>query len=193
MIFASSTFPQLFETLILVDPTIFPADVSRYLSTLQLVQGAITRKRFWPSKREAKAAFQRNKAFYGKWDPEALDRYVEFGLMEDPRAAVLKVDRMQEAHVFNDGDNYGSKRAFTRLAWLPRSLNVHIIRAAKGQSTIPDESYSSFYEVIKHATHIRLRNTGHLIAQEKPKYLADELVRYLEAIEESKRSLKAKL
>ena len=50
MIFTASTFPQLFETLILVDPTIFPADTVRWPATSTLVNGAIIRRTQWKSR-----------------------------------------------------------------------------------------------------------------------------------------------
>lgn len=97
MIFTASTFPQLFETLILVDPTIFPASTPRWPATITLVNGAIVRRTQWASREEAKALFAKNKVFYGRWDKDILDGYVQYGLVEDGQGVALKVDRMQEA------------------------------------------------------------------------------------------------
>lgn len=81
--------------------------------------------------------------------------------------------------MYADAENYGSKRAFHRLALIPRSLGLHIVRGDVGQSVIPEDVYPAFREISKHATHARVKNAGHLIAQEKPKGLAAELARYL--------------
>lgn len=97
MIFTASTFPQLFETLILVDPTIFPADTVRWPATSTLVNGAIIRRTQWKSREEAKTLFAKNKGFYGRWHKDVLDGYVHYGLLEDEQGVQLKVDRMQEA------------------------------------------------------------------------------------------------
>ena len=97
MIFTASTFPQLFETLILVDPTIFPADTVRWPATSTLVNGAIIRRTQWKSREEAKTLFAKNKSFYGRWHKDVLDGYVHYGLLEDEQGMQLKVDRMQEA------------------------------------------------------------------------------------------------
>jgi pimeloyl-ACP methyl ester carboxylesterase len=70
---------------------------------------------------------------------------------------------------------------------------VHIIRADVGLSTIPEESYPAFHDIVKHATHTRITGAAHLIAQERPKELTDELVGYLQSLENSKAGIKAKL
>lgn len=105
MIYTASTFPQLFETLIIVDPTIFPKEVTREPFTLALTSGAIIRRDRWSSKDEAKNLFEKNKSFFGKWNSRSLNGYVEFGLKDAPdgQGVVLKVDKMQEAvsfHIF---------------------------------------------------------------------------------------------
>lgn len=99
MIYCSATFPQLFETLIAVDPTIFPNEVERSEGTVGLTTGAVARRERWKSKAEAKELFARNKGFYGRWHPEELDIYVEHGLKEaqDGQGVTLTVDKMQEA------------------------------------------------------------------------------------------------
>lgn len=99
MIYTASTFPQLFETLIIVDPTIFPKEIMREPFTLALTAGAIVRRHLWPSKQNAKSLFEQNKGFFGKWNPHVLNGYVEFGLrnVPDGPGVTLKVDKMQEA------------------------------------------------------------------------------------------------
>lgn len=99
MIYTASTFPQLFETLIIVDPTIFPKEYMREPFTLTLTAGAVVRRDKWASKDEARKLFEKNKGFFGKWDARALNGYVEFGLRaaSDGEGVILKVDKMQEA------------------------------------------------------------------------------------------------
>ena len=107
MCFASSAFPQLFETLILVDPTIFHEDTNRWTATGGLVEGAIVRRNMWDSRDSARSAFAKNKGFYGLWDPDVREGFVQFGLVPEALDSqggagaegkvVLKVDRMQEA------------------------------------------------------------------------------------------------
>lgn len=97
MIFTASTFPQLFESIVLVDPTIFPTSYPRWSATVPLVNGAIIRRTQWASREEAKTLFAKNKGFYGRWDKDILEGYVQYGLTEDEQGVTLKVDRMQEA------------------------------------------------------------------------------------------------
>ena len=110
MCFASSAFPQLFETLILVDPTIFHEDTNRWTATGGLVEGAIVRRNTWDSRDSARSAFAKNKGFYGLWHPDVREGFVQFGLVPEVLGGqgeagpegevVLKVDRMQEAVSF---------------------------------------------------------------------------------------------
>lgn len=96
-------------------------------------------------------------------------------------------------YVFADTDNVGSKRAFHRLALLLPTLNVHIVRADVGNSTVPEETYPQFEAIVKHATHIRIPGAGHLIAQEKPHELAQEITGYLKTLEKGALGLRARL
>ena len=76
---------------------------------------------------------------------------------------------------------------------MPPTLNVHIIRADVGQSTVPEEAYPQFEAIVKHASHTRIPGAGHLIAQEKPHELALEITGYLKTLEKGALGLKAKL
>lgn len=183
MIYTSSTFPQLFEHAILVDPTVYPHYVNKFDGTAGLTTGATIRRESWKDKEEAYTLFAKNKGFYGKWDRDSLAGFVHFGLIpsRDGKVVELKVDRRQEAYVYADAENYGSKRAFHRLALIPSSTPVHIVRGDVGLSVIPEDVYPAFIDIAKHATHARITESGHLVAQEKPKELAEELARYFTA------------
>ena len=74
------------------------------------------------------------------------------------------------------------------MSYLPPSIDVHIIRADVGRSTIPEDSYGPFRSVVPHASHTRIKNAGHLIAQEKPQELAEEITGYLKDLAMSKQS-----
>ena len=197
MVFAASVFPHLFESVVCVDPTIFPAWIERWPRTVLLTDAAIVRRDGWASREAARATFEKNKRFYGRWDVEVLQRHVEFGLVkkvekdgqgeseeqkhgqkqeskqkQKEAQVVLKTDKMQEAYVYADVDNHGSKRAFHRLAYLPSSIHAFIVRADVGLSTVPEETFDDFRKIVKNAKHARVANAAHLVVQEKPKELA---------------------
>lgn len=199
MIYASSTFPHLFASLVLVDPTIFPAHFGRKEATKGLMRGAQVRRDRWASRDAASALFAKNKAFFGRWHPEVLKRYVTHGLraVQDGNAGEegeveLATPRLQEHYVYADPDTVGSKRAFHRLSYLPASLPIHTIRGDIGHSVIPEEISADFERQVKHATHSRVKGAGHLITQEKPVELGEIIARYLSKTFESSES-RAKL
>lgn len=99
MIYTSSTFPQLFEKTVLVDPTVYPHTTNKLDGTNALTMGAIIRREAWKDREEAYTLFAKNKGFYGKWDKDSLAGFVHFGLVpsKDGKTVELKVDRMQEA------------------------------------------------------------------------------------------------
>lgn len=96
MTYAASTFPLLFESLVLVDPTMFSVETPRWSATSRLLTSGITRRDRWPSRTEAHESFKKNKGFYGSWDKAVLDRYVFFGLNDNQSGASLKCTKMQE-------------------------------------------------------------------------------------------------
>lgn len=96
MTYAASTFPHLFESLVLVDPTMFSVETPRWSATSRLLTSGITRRDRWPSRTDAHESFRKNKGFYGSWDKAVLDRYVFFGLNDDQSGASLKCAKMQE-------------------------------------------------------------------------------------------------
>ena len=80
------------------------------------------------------------------------------------------------------------------MKWLPPTINVHIIRADVGNSTIPEDWYEPFHMQCKHATHTRIPGSQHLIAQDRPKELAYEIARWLQEKQDVASSVpKAKL
>jgi pimeloyl-ACP methyl ester carboxylesterase len=96
---AACEVPQLFSSLVLIDPIIESRDV--YYES-HLPGGAVKRRTRWSSRAEAMKAFQ-GTPFFAAWDPEVLDSYVKHGLHTLPSGEVeLKMSGVQEATVFAD-------------------------------------------------------------------------------------------
>lgn len=73
--------PRLFTSLVLLDPVILQ-ELSMKGNYAPAKASTVRRDR-WPSRKAARAAFQRSK-FYQTWDPRVLDKWVEHGLRELP-------------------------------------------------------------------------------------------------------------
>jgi hypothetical protein len=78
----SDTYHSIYSALALIDPVIYPPEMDTRQHLLHRVGAAIVRRDMWPSREDARTAFKRNKGFFGKWAPECLERYVQFGLVD---------------------------------------------------------------------------------------------------------------
>lgn len=96
--------------------------------------------------------------------------------------------------VFADPGASMSSRAFMRLPSIPSNLPVHFVFAADGRSVLSSgPMIGRVMEQVKHATMVQV-DAGHLVPQEKPAMLADELVRFLtRAFPSHKSTSRAKL
>lgn len=73
------TNPRLFVSLVLIDPTVASLRSFPVTSATTYAALSVRRRDRWPSRKEAAAAFRKN-AFYERWDPRALKKWVEYGL-----------------------------------------------------------------------------------------------------------------
>ena len=174
----------------------------RTRSAIDLAEGALSRRDQWENREQARAAFEKSKHFFGRWDKEILDRFMDFGLVKDNGSGNgtgegtrvrLKVDKVQEAYVFEDPDNLGARRTFYRLSYLPKTINVHLICGDVGMSIFSEKAYDHFSEVVHHATTARIKGAAHLVVQEKPKEVAYAIAEYLGNTEKYHSVSKAKL
>lgn len=102
--------PRLFTTMVLLDPVL-----QRHSSTIKdngetgrmPARLSTFRRDLWPSRAEAAASFQKAK-FYQSWDKRVLDRWLEFGIRDNPSAtypnergtATLSTSKHQEVFTF---------------------------------------------------------------------------------------------
>lgn len=75
--------PRLFTSFVFLDPVI--QRETSMSSQFNVAKASTTRRDRWPSRKAARAAFERSK-FYKTWDTRVLDRWVEHGLRELPTA-----------------------------------------------------------------------------------------------------------
>lgn len=82
--------PRLLDALVLIDPVIQTENPSRPYAL-----ASTYRRDLWPSREEAEKGFKSSK-FYQKWDPRALQCWIEHGLTEN------LAERYSEDHLSND-------------------------------------------------------------------------------------------
>ncbi|KAF8892936.1 Alpha/Beta hydrolase protein [Infundibulicybe gibba] len=185
---AALMYPILFSSLVLIDPVIVkPAanyDSSNASHAMRLVLGALSRRSAWDSKREALALFQES-PFFGAWDPEVLRTYLECGLYpvkdENGREIIrLKMPGIQEAIVF--AETHTELEVWQQLGGLEERIELRWIvpgRAGANEIGGPGATQERVWLRPKNSSNVRIPTAGHLIPQEAPRELAEELENFL--------------
>ncbi|PFH44988.1 hypothetical protein AMATHDRAFT_10265 [Amanita thiersii Skay4041] len=182
---AALTNPKLFSSLILVDPVLVkplrPTDPKGH--TDGFILGALSRREVWSSKEEALDLFKKS-PFFSAWHPEAIKVYVECGLYDttDPQTGrpitQLKMPGLQEAVVFVE--IHTESEVYHRV----KDLDVNItLRWVMPGVEDPGEFGPPQQRVWLRPTNtsnIRISNAGHLIVQEVPQELANDISGFLQ-------------
>lgn len=172
--------PGLFRAIVLMDPVFLPPWALLGMCVLRLfrqehrfylAQKALRRRREFPHREAARQRY-RTRALFRRWDPAALDAYVQYGLRPRPQGGVaLAYDPAWEAAIF---------------ARVPVDVWAWIRRAA--QSGIPAAIlYGEHSEIYRPATlrrlHgfwprvrlVRIPGHGHLFPMEAPLVTAQRI------------------
>ncbi|TFK31945.1 Alpha/beta hydrolase family-domain-containing protein [Crucibulum laeve] len=190
---AAIIHPQLFSSIVLVDPVIIKPtdDINSMLHdphTSTLVLGSLTRRETWSSREEALASFQKS-PFFCSWDPAVLRVYVECGihLIPSPSSssapstiAKLKTPGIQEAIVFSE--THTEYETFQQMPTLDERIALHWVvpgKAGAGEFGPPGGTGRRVWVRPKNASNVRIPGAGHLVAQERPASLAEDLAEFL--------------
>jgi len=197
---AASLYPNLFHSLVLIDAVIhFPLDPIDVKLASPFLSGALNRRDTWSSRQEALELFQKN-PFFQAWDPAVLKVYIECGiyLTKDEYGndiAKLKMSGMQEgvvfAHVITPFEVY------ERLVHLDERIALRWLMPGKTGAPELGPPGTTQYRVWvrpKNSTNLKILGGGHLIPQEAPQELADDLNKFiLHHFQTTTPSLKASL
>ncbi|KAF9472712.1 hypothetical protein BDN70DRAFT_886700 [Pholiota conissans] len=178
---AATLYPELFTAIYLIDPVILVPDFGwGETRPSNLALGALSRRTSWPSRAAALASFQAS-PFFAIWDPRVLQIYVECGLTESSTGGVrLKMSGVQEAVVF--AEEHSEYETFCRLADLDPRVALRWVmpgRPGAPELGVPGKTPLKVWVRRKNSTNTRIRGGGHLIPQEAPQELADDLSDYL--------------
>lgn len=185
---AAQMFPKLFSALVLVDPVIVkpPSTEQEYAEGTQartdnLILGALMRRDTWSSREEALSTFLKN-PFFRAWDPTSLELYVTCGTYltgtqsNGTQQAKLKMSGMQEAIVFSE--THTEFEVYDRLPALDERIKLRWV--VPGREDAPEfgpkgSTGRRVWVRPVNSTNLRIEGAGHLIPQEKPKLLANDL------------------
>ncbi|KAF8632402.1 hypothetical protein AX17_004843 [Amanita inopinata Kibby_2008] len=171
---AALTNPDLFSSLILLDPVIVkplkPEDPKDHTDRLTL--GALARRETWKSKDEALSLFKAN-PFFAAWDPAVLDIYVECGLYPSPdgEGVRLKMSGLQEAVVFVEV--HTENEVYHQMPGLDEKIGLRWVMPGPHapQFGPPGSGVERVWLRPKNASNVIIPKADHLIAQEAPKEL----------------------
>jgi len=162
--------PDLLRAVALVDPVILPpvwlwmVRLLRLLGLerrLPLVQGALRRRRIWPSRRACYEQY-RDKHFFAAWTEGSLWAYVEAGTRERADGQVeLTYPPEWEARIFSTTPT-GVWRAVPQLR-----TPALVIRGARSDTFRPG-SLARMRRLLPQARFVVIPDAGHLAPMERP-------------------------
>lgn len=182
---AASLYPNLFHSLVLIDPVIyFRSNNVDVKPDSSLLRGALNRRDTWSSRQEALNLFQNN-PFFQAWHPTVLKIYIECGLYftkdeEGKEIAKLKMPGIIEAVVFADFEP--SFEVYERLVDLDERIVMRWVMPGKPGAPELGGPGTTKYRVWvrpKNSSNVKILGGGHLIPQEAPQELADDLNKFI--------------
>lgn len=177
---AAITEPALFSSLILVDPMIRPhpkGELSITPATYQFTVGAIARQIHWPSRDDARKRFLAS-PFFAAWHPAVLELYLECGLYDDPNGGVsLKTPGKWEAFIFAEG--LLAYETWDLIDTLDERIELRWIVSGRNPPDDGDVRERMVWRRPQNASNVVIPSSGHLITQEAPTELAQEIHEFL--------------
>ncbi|MBN1178429.1 MAG: alpha/beta hydrolase [Anaerolineae bacterium] len=178
---ASIARPDLFHAVVLIDPVILPPAVLRTLRVMRglglrtrqpLVQGALRRRRTWPSRQDCYAHYQ-GRGIFAAWPDDSLRAYVDAGTRTRSDGSVELIYPPEwEAHIFATAP----ADVWQDVPYLkPPTLVVYGERSDTFRAT-------SQRHMARRAPHTRfavIPTAGHMVPLERPAQTAEEILRFL--------------
>lgn len=190
--------PGTFSAIVAVDPTNFPKEIymNAPIDDHPMAQLTLKRRDTWKSREECKANLLQKK-FFKAWHPEALDLYIEHGMLdvvnEDGSAGItLKCPKYQEATTFACVGT-GLYDSFEGMSEI--QIPIHIV-SGENSDINPEELVKMKLARCKVGSLEVMKDVGHLLSLEKPQETADQISGFLDRILESpveQEQLKARL
>lgn len=178
MALAAALAPEVFRSLLLIDPTIFPA--ARYAEPKLDASFTLRRKNHWHSAEEMIERFRDRKPF-AAWRPEVLADYCRFGLLPEDGHLVLACPPAVEASIYAESTAPESN-IYSEIATV--AVPVTVIRAGSvRQPGALDLSASptapNLAARFPHGRDIVLADRSHFIPMEAPERVAQEIAELL--------------
>ena len=174
MALAAALAPEAFRALLLIDPTIFPAQL--YRQPKLDASFTLRRQNHFGSPEEMIERF-RNRAPFAAWKPEILRDYCRFGLLPEGGQLVLACPPAVEASIYAES-NAPESDIYTDIAGITQPVTV--VRAGlarrpdvfdlSASPTAPDLAAR-----FRHGRDVPLPGQSHFIPMEIPERVVEEV------------------
>lgn len=169
-LWATVSRPDLFRAVVLVDPVILPqgwlwmvrlSHLLRLERRLPMVQGALRRRRTWPSRHACYEQY-RDRSVFATWPDDSLRAYVEAGTRERADGQVeLAYPPEWEARIFSTAPT-DVWQAVPKLR-----TPALVIRGALSETFRP-ESLARMERLLPQARFVTIPDASHLVPLERP-------------------------
>lgn len=160
--------PGAFEALLLIEPVLLPPPHIR-IEDHPLISMALRRRYAFPDREAALANFS-GKGPFARWDPRALDAYVDGALRRERGRLVLKCDPVIEAEFYRTGNSHDT---WDHLG----SIDVPVTLMAGSDS---DSHPASFMQLLQErfqdATPVVIDRATHFVPMERPDLVAGAII-----------------
>ncbi|KAF8842804.1 alpha/beta-hydrolase [Paxillus ammoniavirescens] len=171
-------FPTLFSSLILVDPVLLqPPGYTLLPGFLRnKVLGAYSRRERWASREEALRLFKKS-PFFSRWNPGVLQLYVDHGLADDSSGGVkLKMSGLHEGLTF--ADQTMACETWELLDRLDEAISLRWVVPEDGVAG-GEATRATVWRRPTNSSNVVFHFSGHLIVQEAPVELAQDISDFL--------------
>lgn len=165
LLLAELAEPGLFESLVLVEPIVFPPPYGRYPDNPMAAAARRRRRRF--ASREAAHQHWFAKPAFSAWQQRAMDGYVAGGLEPDGDSYVLKCTPEAEAEFFTAATDH---RAWDRLGEIKVASTVV---AGEHSTTHREPFLGELTGRMPMAESVVVPGTGHMVWMECPEVIAE--------------------
>ncbi|MGH7896673.1 MAG: alpha/beta fold hydrolase [Candidatus Binatia bacterium] len=169
---AAAERPDLFDSVVLIEPILFPREFSRLFANDNPVAAAARRRReHWASQSEAFRSY-RGRGPFAKWRDEALRLYVEHAFEKAGDAVRLKCPPEIEAQVFSMASQFDTWGALDRV-----TVPALIVRGEESGAFSANDAAEA-HRRLRGSEVVTVSGTTHLLPMEEPERVAEEILRF---------------
>lgn len=201
---ATENYPHFVDSLVLIDPVIPKPFVTKESfeiaeeKTDALLLNSLVRRDTWKNRDEVLTSYLRN-PFFRAWHPDVLKVYIEAGIYDtsdDQGNAVvkLKMPGIYESVVF--AERTVGHEAWQGLPNIPERIHIRWIvpdRSDADEFGPPGATAERCWIRPKNTSNVKVAGAGHLIAQERPVEVGEDLRDFVLEAYEGLRSTSSRL